>query len=136
MPGNIKGDILVLDIGSLSNDGNPHPSPGPSKVYGASECAGWCNKTAGCNAWTYCKDKANCGSGCNEYTKANPMSKYSALQPAREQQQQAHMCFASEAKLLDFANAAESFAEGIITCCMKNWLEPVLPCPVSTPGYA
>jgi hypothetical protein len=66
--------------------------------------------------------------------KANPMSKYWSLQPARQQQQQqqAHAC----AWLLDFTHTDASFAVGIITCCMNSqWLLPVL-LGHSAQGYA
>eukprot|EP00882_Tetradesmus_deserticola_P016528 GHRQ01017658.1.p1 GENE.GHRQ01017658.1~~GHRQ01017658.1.p1 ORF type:complete len:482 (+),score=110.57 GHRQ01017658.1:712-2157(+) len=68
-PWNIKGDVLVLDVSSLSFQGN-HPMF-PS-IRDPATCAAYCNKTAGCNAWTFCNSTAGCGSGCEEYVKSNP----------------------------------------------------------------
>ncbi|WIA30643.1 hypothetical protein OEZ86_000718 [Tetradesmus obliquus] len=68
-PWNIKGDVLVLDISSLSYQGN-HPMFPP--IGDPATCAGYCNKTIGCNAWTFCNSTAGCGTGCEEYVKVNP----------------------------------------------------------------
>jgi hypothetical protein len=67
-PWNIKGDVLILDVGSLKFHGN-HPMFPP---FGEDGCADACARTPGCNAWTYCKKKAGCGSGCAAYVGKNP----------------------------------------------------------------
>jgi hypothetical protein len=72
-PWNIKGDVLVLDVSSLFYQGN-HPMF-PS-IGNAATCAGYCNKTVGCNAWTFCNSTDGCGSGCVEFVKTNPKRKW------------------------------------------------------------
>jgi hypothetical protein len=76
-PWNIKGDLLVLDVSSLKYQGS-HSSPYPD-LRTPEACAGVCNKTVGCNAWTYCNSTAGCSSGCEEYVKANPQRECAAV---------------------------------------------------------
>jgi len=80
-PGNIKGDVLVLDVTSLWFQGTHPVYP----VYDSpNQCADACKSLPGCNAWTFCNNtKAmigpsgewlgkGCGSGCPQYAKSNP----------------------------------------------------------------
>jgi len=67
-PWNIKGDTLILDVGSLQFQGN-HPMFPPFNEDG---CADACARTPGCNAWTFCSSKEGCGSGCRAYVEKNP----------------------------------------------------------------
>jgi len=71
-PGNIKGDVLVLDVTSLSFQGNHPVFP----MYSSpNQCANACKTLPGCNAWTFCNNTGGCGSGCPEYVKSNPSLK-------------------------------------------------------------
>lgn len=74
-PWNIKGDVLILDVGSLSFQGN-HPAFPP---FGEEGCADACARTPGCNAWTFCSSKDGCGSGCKAYIAQNPQCEHHLL---------------------------------------------------------
>jgi hypothetical protein len=63
--------VLILDVGSLSYQGN-HPVFPP---FNGDGCADACARTPGCNAWTYCGKKEGCGSGCKSFTKQHPQRK-------------------------------------------------------------
>jgi hypothetical protein len=71
-PWNIKGDVLILDVGSLSFQGN-HPAFPP---FGEEGCVDACARTPGCNAWTYCSSKEGCGSCCKAYIAQNPQCRH------------------------------------------------------------
>jgi hypothetical protein len=71
-PWNIKGQLLVLDAGSLSFQGN-HPMFPP---FNADGCAAAYARTRGCNAWTFCDSKEGCGSGCQAYKRDHPSREF------------------------------------------------------------
>lgn len=68
-PWNVRGEVLVLDVSSLSYQGNHPMFPTLSKPE---QCGFVCSATPGCNAWTYCNATEGCGSGCLAYTAKNP----------------------------------------------------------------
>lgn len=79
-PFNIRAQVLILDVGSLSFQGN-HPIAPPFAEEG---CADACARTPGCNAWTYCSKKEGCGSGCKAYTDKNPQREVAVFEGAVE----------------------------------------------------
>eukprot|EP01023_Acetabularia_acetabulum_P059471 TRINITY_DN7148_c0_g1_i5.p1 TRINITY_DN7148_c0_g1~~TRINITY_DN7148_c0_g1_i5.p1 ORF type:complete len:254 (-),score=39.97 TRINITY_DN7148_c0_g1_i5:415-1176(-) len=58
---NIQGDILVLDVNSMSGPATPQI------VSNFTDCCNECKQTFGCNAWVFCSNKNGCGSGCDDY---------------------------------------------------------------------
>jgi hypothetical protein len=75
-PWNVRGEVLVLDVSSLTYQGNHPMFPMLSKPE---QCGSVCSATPGCNAWTYCNATEGCGSGCLAYTASNPQRECSAL---------------------------------------------------------
>jgi hypothetical protein len=71
--GSAAGSILVLDVGSLRKE-----EGAATFIDSAEQCSKFCEVVPGCNAYTYCADPNGCGSGCTEYTAANPKSEQAA----------------------------------------------------------
>lgn len=61
---NVQGELLVLDVNSLTYNGGPNHPP---RVVNAADCCDQCKKTEGCNAWVFCSKREGCGSGCSGY---------------------------------------------------------------------
>eukprot|EP00884_Botryococcus_braunii_P008463 jgi/Botrbrau1/17618/Bobra.0166s0054.2 len=76
---NFGGDVLVLDVNSLTYNGGPNH--GGTGVTSPAACAAACQADGKCNTWVFCagQDQYGCGQGCsrpdNEYDPKNPSDK-------------------------------------------------------------
>lgn len=71
MKGNLDGEVLILDVASLSPIGQSGRTYTPL-IRSAEACRGLCKRLSTCNAWVFCTSREGCGKGCNSYVAKNP----------------------------------------------------------------
>ena len=52
---NVDGDTIVFDVNSQQQQ---------QLVYNAADCCAQCQKTSGCNTWTFCNSVEGCSEDC------------------------------------------------------------------------
>eukprot|EP00878_Enallax_costatus_P010719 GHUV01011196.1.p3 GENE.GHUV01011196.1~~GHUV01011196.1.p3 ORF type:complete len:149 (+),score=20.96 GHUV01011196.1:2344-2790(+) len=62
--GNMAGDVLVLDVGSMS--------AGVRRLSKASDCQQACIHTQSCNGWVFCNSPDGCGYTCSDWVAMHP----------------------------------------------------------------